>query len=108
MSVSDTLFVIDIEDGREQRVVLTEYEGVVEVLQHVPCRLLDFVAGEYHVHAFVDGVFHFNGEDAGVAMKILCLALETIESVGILEVKGGDASHKCVRVWVVCFGIGYF
>ena len=93
MTVADALLVVHVEDGRQQRVVLTEDERVVKVLQYIPCHFLDFVAGINHVHARLNGVFHLKGEHAGVAVQILGFALETIETVGVLEVKSGDTSH---------------
>ena len=93
MSVADALLVVHVKDGGQQRVVLTEDERVVKVLQYVPCHFLDFVAGIHHVDARLNGVFHLKGEHAGVAVQVLGFALETIETVGVLEVECGDTSH---------------
>ena len=54
MAVTNALLLIDVEDGWQQRIVLTQNQGVVEVLQHIPCYLLNLVAGINHVHTLVD------------------------------------------------------
>ena len=85
-SVLDTRLLVHTEDGGEERVVLTENEGVVKVLEYVPGYLLDFVAGVGHVYAFVDRFFNFDSEHTRVAVEILSFALEAIETMCILEV----------------------
>ena len=94
MAVLDALFLVYIEDGGQQRVVFAENQRVVEILEHIPCHLLNLVAGINHVDTFVDRVFHLNGENAGMAVEILGLALESIESVCILQVECCDTSHN--------------
>ena len=86
VAVFDALFFIDVKNGGQQRVVFAQNQSVVKVLEQAPSHLLDFVAGIDHVHAFVHGVFDFNGEDAGVTVKILCFALESVETVSVLEI----------------------
>ena len=94
MTVADALLVIDIENGRQQRVVLAQNQSVVEVLQHVPCGFLNLVAREYKVYALVYGVLHLNSQYTRVSMKILSLALKTIETVCILQIECCDTSHN--------------
>ena len=85
-AMAKTGFVIDIEDRRQERVVVTENKGMVEVLENGPCGLLDFVTGVRHVDARIDGFLHLNGQVAGVTVQVLRLALESVETVGVLEV----------------------
>ena len=66
---------------------------MVKILQHIPGCLLNFVAGEHHVHALVDRPLHLYGENSGVSVKVLCLALEAVETVCILQIKLGNTSH---------------
>ena len=57
---------------------------MVEVLQYIPSYLLNLVAGINHVHSFIHGVFYLDGEYTGVAVQVLCFALEAVKTVGIL------------------------
>ena len=100
-SVADVLFIIDFEYCREKRIIGTEDQRVVEVLKHVPGDLFDFITGIDHVHAVVDGVFHFDGEFSGVTVQILRFAFEVVEAVGILKVKMGNASHSILLLLYV-------
>ena len=95
MAVLYALFLIYIENGRKQRVVLPQDQCVVEVLDHVPCDFLNLVAWINHVHSRIDRILNLNGESAGMAVEILCLALESVESVCVLDVEMCDASHVC-------------
>ena len=95
VSVAYALLVVNVENGGEQWIVFTQDEGVVEVFQHFPCCFLDFVAGEYHVYAGLNGVLYFDGEHASVAVKVLGFAFETVKAVSVLQVEGCDASHNC-------------
>ena len=67
---------------------------MVEILQDFPSGFLDLVAGEYHVDAGLDGVFHLDGENAGMAVEILGLALEAVKAMGVLQIQGCDTSHR--------------
>mgnify|MGYP003293893755 CR=1 FL=1 len=93
VAVLDALLFVDAQNRGEQRVVFAQNEGVVEIPQNVPGRLLDFIAGEHHVHPIVDGILHLDGKDARVTVKVLGLALETVETVGVLQAESGKASH---------------
>jgi len=84
-SVSDALLVIDSKDGRKQRIIFPKNQGMIEVLQKIPASLLDFVAGENHIDSRINRIFDFDGKDAGMAMQILRLSFEAIETMSILE-----------------------
>ena len=93
MSVLDALFFIYVKNSRKQRVVFPEDKGVVEILQDIPCHFLNFVAWIYHVDAGVDCVLDFEGYSSCMPMQVLGLALESVESVGVLQVESCDTSH---------------
>lgn len=57
---------------------------MVKVLQNVPSDFVDFVAGVDHVDSCLDAVLDLEGQNAGVPVKVLCFALESVESVGVL------------------------
>ena len=84
MAVLNTLFFVYVEDGRQQRVVLTKNESMVEILQNIPSSFLNLIAGEYHVNASIYGIFYFNGQGAGMAVQILRFTFETIKTMCIL------------------------
>ena len=69
---------------------------MVKILQHIPRYLPDLVAGLNHVYARIHAVLHLDGQNACVAVKILSLALEAIETVCILQVKCCDTSHVLI------------
>ena len=94
MAVENALLFVDAKNGWQQRVVFTKHKGVVEILQHLPGRFSDFIAWENHIHTFIDGIFHFNGHNACVAVKVLCLTFKAIKAVGILKIKCSNASHE--------------
>lgn len=98
VAVLDALLLVDVQNGRQQRVVLAQNQRVVKVFDDIPGRLLNLVAGEHHVHARLHAVLHLDGEHTRVAVQILSLALETIETVGILNVKCCDTSHGCTNL----------
>ena len=66
---------------------------MIEVLQDVPRGLLNLVARENHVDARFDRVFNFDRQNAGVAVKVLGLSFEAIETMGILQIQFSDTSH---------------
>ena len=101
-TVFDSLLFIDLKNSGKNGVVFAQDEGMVEILQHAPGRFLNLVAGKNHVDARIDGILDLNGQDAGVAMKILCFALKTVEPMGILEIKRRDTSHFTI------LSLGYF
>ena len=72
--------------GAPLRIVLPQDQGVVEVLQHFPGGLLNLVTGENHIHAGLHSILNLDGQNAGVAVEVLGLALEAVESVGVLQV----------------------
>ena len=92
-AVTDSLFLIDRKNRREQGIILTQNQGVIEIFQHIPRNFFDLITGIDHVDAAVDGIFDLNGQRAGVTVKILCLSLEIVEAVGVLDVKCCDASR---------------
>ena len=78
--------LIYIKDSGQERVIFAENERMVEVLEYVPCHLLNLIAGISHINALVDGFFYFDSQHASVAMQILSLTFESIEAVSILEI----------------------
>ena len=94
MSVSDSLFLIHIQNCRKKWVIFAKNKSVVEVLEHVPSNFLDFVARENHIYTRIDAVFHLKSKHSSVAVKVLSFALESVESVGILQIEFCDASHS--------------
>ena len=69
---------------------------MVEILQKAPCYFLDLVAWVNHVHSRINAVFNFDGKDSCVSVEVLSLALKTIESVCILQIKCCNTSHDNV------------
>ena len=82
----------------ECRLVVTKetmtVEGMIEILQNLPCRLLNFVAGENHIHARFNRVLNLDGQNAGMSMQILSLTLKAVKSVCVLKVQCSNASHS--------------
>ena len=85
-AILDTLLFVDLQDCRQQRIIFPQDQGMVEILQNLPCRLLNFVAGEDHIHARFNSVLDFDGQNAGMSMQILGLSFETIKTVCVLQV----------------------
>ena len=92
-AVLDPLLFVNVKDGGQERVVLSQNEGMVKVLQNLLGGLLDLIAGKDHVHAGLDGILDLNGQDAGVAVEILGLTLEAVKSVRVLQIQCRNASH---------------
>ena len=93
MAVFDALLFIHIKNGRKQRVIFAEHQGMVKILQQAPCHLLDFITRVHHVYTFFNRIFHLNGQCASVTVKILGFALEAIEPMCILQIESRDTSH---------------
>ena len=93
VAVLDALLLINVKDGRKKRIVLPENERMVEVLENVPGNFLNLVARVNHVNTWIYAILNLDGEDTGMSVKILCFALESIETMGVLKVECGDASH---------------
>ena len=45
-AVPDTLFFVDFQNHRQQGVILPQDQGVVKVLQQIPCGFLNLIAGK--------------------------------------------------------------
>ena len=70
----------------QQGVVLAEDQGVIEVFQNLPSGFLNLIAGEDHIDARLDGILDLQGQNTRVPVQVLCLSLEPIKSVCILQV----------------------
>ena len=92
MTVLDALFLINVRDYRQQRVVLAQDECMVEIADHIPSHFLNLVAWINHVYAPFDGVFHLDCQNTSMSVEVLSLTLETIETMCILNVKFRDTS----------------
>lgn len=97
MAVLNALVFVNVYYCGQERVVLTQNECVVKILEDVPSRLFDFVAGENHIYARFNAVFDLNREGAGVTVKVLGFASETVKSVSVLNIKRGYTSHNILR-----------
>ena len=93
-AILDSLLLIDIENCRQKRIILTQNQSMIKILQHLPCGLLDFVAGENHVYAGFDGILDLKRQNPGMSVKILGFSLEFLEPVCILQFDFRDASHS--------------
>lgn len=83
-SKADAGMLVNVQDSRQEWVVVPQNQGMVEITKYIPCRFLNFITGESHVDTMVDGFFYLDGEMAGMSVQVLCFAAETVETVGIL------------------------
>ena len=103
-AVLDAFILVDAENRRQERIVLAQHERVVEVFEHGPGRLLDFIAGENHVDARIDRIFHLDREGARMPVQIARFALKTVEAVGVLDVECCLGTHGvCPFFWCWLF-----
>ena len=93
-AVADPLLLVHLQDGGQKGVVLAQNQRVVKVFQNRPGGLLNLIAGENHVDAGLDGIFHLDGQHAGVAVEILGFPFESIKPVSVLQIQCGNASHR--------------
>ena len=97
VSVADALLLVDVPNGRQQRVILAQNQRMVEIPEHVPRYLLNLVARVNHVHTRLDAILHLDGQLSRVAVEILSLSLKTVETVCILQIECCDTSHNKLR-----------
>lgn len=96
VSVADSLLFVNIENCLQQRVVLTEYQCMVEILQNFPCYFLYFITGINHVYSFFNGVFYLDSQCSGVSVKILRFSLKTVKTVAYCK------SNVVILLLIIC------
>lgn len=94
-AVANALEFVGVEDHRQKRIVLTQNERVIEVLQNFPSRLLDLVAREDHINAGIDRFLDFERQPTRVPVKIARFALKPVKAMGVLDV---EMSHRPNRL----------
>lgn len=92
-AVANALLFINIENRWKKRIILSQDQSVVKVLQNRPSSFLNLITGENHVDTRFNRILDFDCQYTGMAVQILRLSLEAIETVSILNVKTGDTSH---------------
>ena len=85
-TVTNALSLVDTQNGGQKRIVLSQNQCMVKVLQHFPCGLLDFVTGKNHIDTGLHSVLDLDGQKTGMTMKVLCFTFESIETVCVLQV----------------------
>ena len=99
-AAADTLLVVNFENGGKQRIVFSQNESVIEVLQNFPSGFIDLVAREYHVHSVFDRIRNLDRQNARVSVQILCFAFKAIESVRVLQLYCRKTFHEFSPVFL--------
>lgn len=100
-TVADALLLVYLEHRQQQRIVLAQDQCMVKILEHFPSGLLNLVTRENHIYAGLYRIFYLNGQNAGMSVEILGFSLESVKSVGVLQIQSCDTSHGIVLLIVI-------
>ena len=68
MTIFNALFLIHIQDGGQQRAILSQNQRMVKIFEYIPSGFLNFITGENHVYTIINRILHLDGQYACMSM----------------------------------------